>query len=141
MIRKKRILWIGLGIFFVISLALLALRYVGWKKIEIEEIGSFLVPNSWSCHGENRELYFTNAEGKIIMQRPAQNHDLREDSHITGVLYANGAYWSKNGLATTVIGVPNEYYLLDFSGAYFVVYDENVTESTVKKIAKSFIRG
>lgn len=139
--RKKRILWISLGAFFAISLTLLALRYVGWKKIEIAETGSFFVPNSWLCYGENRDLYFTNANGEIIMQRPAQNHDLMGDSHIAGILYTNGAYWSKNSLTTTVAGVPNEYYFLDFSGVCFVVYDENITESTVKKIAKSFARG
>ncbi len=140
---KRKVLSIFLLSIFTGIIAVCIILHISFNKVEIENLGSFWVPSDWVCHEDDDIIYFTDNSGKVVMKQwnEAQNIDISTKTHIYGVVYSNGVYWSKDSL--TLDGVQGEYYCLDF-GTYtgrtphFIIYDKTVTESTVKIMAFSF---
>ena len=137
--KKKLVLIVLLSLCAIIGLCIV-FYHKGWKRVEITDVGSLVVPTDWQYCEEDERIFFCDEYDGVVMEEvPLEKFSVfDEDAFIEGVLYYNSACWWK--CAVTVDGVQNEYYCLDLGGdIYFIIYDEDVTKNDVIRMAKSFI--
>lgn len=137
--KKKVVLIVLLSLCAIIGLCIV-FYHKGWKRVEITDVGSLVVPTDWQCCEEDERKIFCDEYGNVVMEEvpPKMFCVFDDDAHIEGVLYYNSAYWWK--CAVTIDGVLNEYYCLDLGGDInLIIYDEDVTKNDVIRMAKSFV--
>ena len=135
-------------------------QYSNWRQIAIEHSGVISVPPDWKVYLYENNIYFSNKSleennytiyafqydgyknyGGIASQ--SLFAELSEGECINSTVLSNGAEWGRRKYSYHNKEIERYFLTLYYGAEYsngivFVVWDDSITEKTVKEIAKSY---
>ena len=135
-------------------------EYIGWKNIEIEEVGNFKIPNAWNYKIEGNIIYFTqttdateNKDDNFVVGAITDGgkgidsiskyygEEIKYANLLESQVFSNNAYVGKSSifLSGNLCEVITFWLNSVDRSAYFIVFDKDIDYELIKKIAKSFV--
>ena len=123
----------------------------GWKTINIENCGTIKIPNDWDCFTDDKTMYIMNGEDPVMISHRRTGNgesnaffsDFQYIDMSTSAVLSNSAIYGKARF--NYAGNKIELYYLNLGETAdgdiieFVVWDKQIDEEFLIKLAKTFI--
>lgn len=130
-------------------------NYSNWQTIQLDECGTFMVPNDWKKMEKEGFIAFKNTSNNVLMVQVGKrigyyfddaiydtnkDYDIKVLEPIYSEVFSNSAAYGTNKYEAN--GSVIRLFSVSFdnmnSGASFVFIDQSVSEEIIRKIAISF---